>query len=187
MVCLLTLTHLRAGLSVLKRGLLLAALMACSLAWAERAPPFVVAQAVRVHDGDSAWLKPLGDAAYQQRRKWVVRLQGIDAPELCQDFGVASQQALAVRLAGQRLGVTWLGKDTYGRWLVRLRLLDDVANPDVGRWMVSKGYAWSYRFKGDAGPYESVQQAAQRQGLGLFANPKAIEPRAFRRKNGRCR
>ncbi|UFS56327.1 thermonuclease family protein [Comamonadaceae bacterium M7527] len=171
----------------LKRGLLLAALMACGFAWAERAPPFVVAQAVRVYDGDSAWLKPWGDAARQQRHKWVVRLQGIDAPELCQDFGVASQQALAVHLAGQRLGVTWLGKDTYGRWLVRLSLLDHAGNPDVGRWMVSKGYAWAYRFKGDAGPYESAQQAAQLQGLGLFANPKAVEPRAFRRKNGRCR
>ncbi len=183
----LALTHLRAGLSALKRGVLLAASVACCAAWAERTPPFVVAQAVRVYDGDSVWLKPWGEAAYQQRHKWVVRLQGIDAPELCQDFGVASQNALAVRLAGQRLGVTWLGKDIYGRWLVKLRLLDTPSKPDVGQWMVSKGYAWAYRFKGDAGPYEHVEQVAQSNGLGLFANTNAVQPRVFRRKHGSCR
>lgn len=171
----------------LKRSLLLAAWMACGQVWAERVPPFVVAQAVRVYDGDSVWLKPWGDATHLQRRKWVVRLQGIDAPELCQDFGVEARNALSARLTGQRLGVTWLDKDTYGRWLVRLHLLDDADTADVGRWMVSKGYAWAYRFKGDTGPYERVQQAAQHQGLGLFVNPRAVEPRVFRRTHGRCR
>lgn len=171
----------------LRPCLYLALCAACSLTWADQRPSFVVAQASRVHDGDSVWLKPWGEAAYQQRSKWVVRLQGIDAPELCQDFGVQSQNALAVRLAGQRLGVTWLGKDTYGRWLVKLRLLDVPGNPDVGQWMVAKGYAWSYRFKADLGPYEDAERAAQSSGIGLFARADAIPPRLFRRRHGACR
>ena len=154
---------------------------------AQPLPEFSLAQVVRVHDGDSVWLQPLGAVAKQAKAKWVVRIHGIDAPEICQDFGVQAQNALAVRLAGQRIAVTWRGQDSYGRWLASLRVLDTDDMPDVGQWMVAKGYAWSYRFKGDPGPYAQTQRLAQAQQRGLFANSLAVNPRRFRRSHGACR
>ena len=100
---------------------------------AQPLPEFSLAQVVRVHDGDSVWLQPLGAVAKQATAKWVVRIHGIDAPEICQDFGVQAQNALAVRLAGQRIAVTWRGQDSYGRWLASLRVLGTDDMPDVGQ------------------------------------------------------
>jgi micrococcal nuclease len=180
--------------------------MVCRAALALAAPPagvsastpvpdFDVAQVVRVHDGDSVWIRPWpertqGGSASAGGGRWVIRMHGIDAPEICQAFGKQSQQALAEHVSGQRLGVTWVGQDTYGRWLARLRLLDaPTSGPeaDVGRWMVSKGYAWSYRFKGDAGPYQAEQTTARRLRLGLFADAAPTNPQRFRRSHGPCR
>ena len=97
----------------------MAAVVLCSVVSvglvAQPLPELSLAQVVRVHDGDSVWLQPLGAVAKQAKAKWVVRIYGIDAPEICQDFGVQAQNALAVRLAGQRVAVTWRGQDSYGR------------------------------------------------------------------------
>ncbi|HEY6230012.1 MAG TPA: hypothetical protein VIW64_02000, partial [Pyrinomonadaceae bacterium] len=58
-------------------------------------------EVVNVHDGDTVTIVD------QNHRKFHIRLQGIDAPELKQTFGSASQQNLARLVLGKRVTVFW--------------------------------------------------------------------------------
>ena len=135
------------------------------------------ARVTRVFDGDTLWVKPLAGGRYRK-----LRLEGLDAPEICQPWGVTARDALAARVLGQTVVVHQLRRDDYGRALVRLSLRGD----DVGAWLVREGHAWSYRWQRRAGPFATEEVEARRQRRGLFSEPGAENPRAFRRRHGPC-
>lgn len=132
----------------------------------------------QVIDGDTVWVRPDGGGPPRP-----VRIQGIDAPEICQPFGRKAREALAGQVRHRRVTVTTEGRDGHDRTLGTLHL----QGRDVGEWMVSGGYAWSYRFKGDAGPYASQEAAARRARKGLWRQRDAMPPRDFRVRHGSCR
>jgi micrococcal nuclease len=130
-----------------------------------------------VSDGDTVWVQPLhGGEAYK------VRLQGIDAPEICQPWGPQARAALHAVLQGQVVEVQGHARDSYGRLLAQLSR----QGQDVGAWMVGQGYAWSYSYQHHAGVYDALQAMAQSQRLGLFADARALQPRWFRKRFGSC-
>jgi endonuclease YncB( thermonuclease family) len=53
--------------------------------------------------------------------------------------------------------------------------------------MVGRGYAWSYHFRRDRGPYAAQEAQARNSRLGLWADGRATEPREFRKRHGRCK
>jgi micrococcal nuclease len=131
-----------------------------------------------VTDGDSLWVRPAAGGAPRQ-----IRLEGIDAPEICQAFGAPARDALAAHVLHREVAVNSRVHDSYQRALGRVTL----NGQDLGAWMVGRGYAWSYRFRRDAGPY-ALQEAQARSGrLGLWAEGPAIEPREFRKRHGSCK
>lgn len=130
-----------------------------------------------VTDGDTLWVKP---ARGGQPR--VIRVQGIDAPESCQAFGGQARQALARLALNQPVQVDARGRDDYGRTLARLQL----RGRDVGGWLVANGWAWSYRFKRNPGPYQAQESQARRARAGLWSQAQPMEPRRFRRLHGSC-
>ena len=131
----------------------------------------------RVFDGDTLWVKPLAGGKYRK-----LRLDGLDAPEICQTGGAASRDALAARVLRQVVTVTVRSRDDYGRALVQLQHADD----DVGAWLVLQGHAWSYRWRYSEGRYADQQAQARDQRKGLFAAAAAEAPRAFRQRHGPC-
>ncbi|AEG94714.1 thermonuclease family protein [Ramlibacter tataouinensis] len=132
----------------------------------------------RVTDGDTLWVRPAAGG-----RPREVRLQGLDAPEICQAHGPRARAALAARLQGRRVQVRIRARDDYGRWLSRVATPDD---PDVGAWMVVQGHAWSYRFRDSRGPYAALEDRARQARRGLWAQAAPLEPREFRRRHGSC-
>lgn len=130
----------------------------------------------RVSDGDTLWVTPASGAP----RK--VRIDGIDAPESCQSGGAVAGTALRKKLLRQRVQVTTRALDDYRRELATVRL----DGQDVGAWLVERGYAWSYRYRRNPGPYLREEQQARRGARGLFADPNAINPREFRKSHGPC-
>lgn len=134
-------------------------------------------QVVRVTDGDTLWVQT---RAHEQPRK--VRLQGLDAPEICQSWGPEARSALAGLVLHQSVQLDSRARDDYGRMLARVQ----VGGMDAGRWMVAQGHAWSYGYRHRAGPYANEQEAARASRLGLWAQA-AVEPRQFRRQHGSCR
>jgi endonuclease YncB( thermonuclease family) len=131
-----------------------------------------------VTDGDSIWVRP--DSGGEARD---VRLQGIDAPEICQAFGVSARNALAAHALHRRVTVNSRARDKYERTLGRVSLNGE----DLGAWMVARGYAWSYHFHRHTGPYGVQEERARSARLGLWADGRAIEPRQFRKQHGSCR
>ena len=163
-----------------------------------------------VSDGDSVMVRPASGGAPVK-----IRLDGVDAPEICQAHGPASRQALQSRVMGRTVKVEGRRRDNYGRVLARIYWNEaDGANADkkravsqlgdgddVGQWMVRQGHAWSYRFRRDAGPYAAEESQARAARRGLFAEAQAgkpgqrvdpiepiepVQPRDFRKRHGPC-
>ncbi len=130
-----------------------------------------------VTDGDTLWVRPAGDRAPVQ-----VRMQGLDAPEICQAFGTQARDALAARVLHRTLRVSTRARDRYQRSVGSVSL----EGQDVGAWLVQRGYAWSARYRGRPGPYAEEEAQARQGRIGLWA-ASAVEPRNFRRRHGSCR
>lgn len=146
--------------------------------WAQAAPPRLLeGRVTRVSDGDTLWIAPAAGG-----KPVKVRVQGIDAPESCQPWGLQATQALAARVLHQAVRLEEGPRDDHGRRLGRLMQGDQ----DVGAQMVREGHAWSYRFRRDPGPYAAEERAARAGRRGLFADPRALPPREFRRVHGPC-
>ena len=151
------------------------ALLALSPAALARAFQGVV---THVGDGDSLWVRPDSGGTPRQ-----VRVHGIDAPEVCQAFGLPARDALAALVLHRHVAVNSRARDTYSRTLGRVSM----NGQDLGAWMVSRGYAWSYRFGRNRGPYAALEEQARRARLGLWAHGMPVEPREFRKRHGGCK
>ena len=130
-----------------------------------------------VVDGDTVRVRPLVGA-----RPVAVRLQGIDAPEICQNGGPAARDAVKRQLMHQRVWVHSQARDQFGRVLARLTLNGD----DPAARLVADGWVWSYQYRTGQGPYAAEQRQAAARRLGLFADGLPEEPSAFRKRHGAC-
>lgn len=136
------------------------------------APPTTthVWRVVGVHDGDTVTC--LDETNTQQK----VRLAEIDAPELGQDYGKVARESLAELVFGKTVTVQEEGKDRYGRWIAHMQ----VDGVDVNRRMVAGGNAWHYADYSRDQALETLQEQAQSQRLGLWAQPAPVAPWDFR-------
>jgi micrococcal nuclease len=132
-----------------------------------------------VADGDTVWVRPDtgGDAVN-------VRLDAIDAPEICQAWGPEARAALASRVLNRKVKVSPKRRDGYGRVLAHLA--DGSTDADLGGWMVASGNAWAHRYKNYKSEYGAQQARAQAARKGLFADARAQNPREFRQRHGPC-
>jgi len=151
-----------------------AVLMAATTA---QATSIFTGQVSFVTDGDTLWVRP--DAGGPPRK---LRLDGIDAPEICQPGGEAAREVLMQRVLHQQVEVTIRRDDDYGRGLARIQF----NGHDLGAQMVQAGQAWSYRWRRTLGPYAAEEAAARAAGLGLFAAGQPELPRDFRQRHGSC-
>jgi endonuclease YncB( thermonuclease family) len=131
---------------------------------------------VGVHDGDTVTCL---DEANQQQK---IRLAEIDAPEVSQDYGKVSREALAGMVFGKTIEVVDSGRDRYGRWIGHLY----VDGLDVNRQMVATGNAWHYAAYSKDQSLAVLQSQAQAQRLGLWAQPDPTPPWEYR-ANGKNR
>jgi micrococcal nuclease len=145
--------------------------------------PWALAIVTHVTDGDTVWIELGAAAPGRPSGRIKVRIEGIDAPESCQAWGLQAREALRERLLGRAVQVQLHRQDVYARWLGQLRHEGE----DVGAWMVARGHAWSYRYRHGRGPYEPEETQARTEGRGLFSQPAPIPPAAFRQSHGSCR
>lgn len=140
------------------------------------------------HDGDTfaCVTDGPGDKAF------VVRVAGIDAPEVGQAYWRVSRDALR-RLAGDGTTVTCFKVDHYGRRVCRV-VTPDGAN--VAEALIRAGLAWHYvHYINEQTPeewhsYSTAQRAAQAARRGLWNDTEPMAPwdcREARRASKRCR
>lgn len=116
-----------------------------------------------VSDGDTLWVQPARGGVPHK-----IRIDGIDAPEVCQRHGDEAREVLARHVLGQTV-------------LVSARRLDD-----YGRWLVLRGHAWSYRYRRSGGPYAAEEAQARSHRQGLWQQVRPMPPRVFRQRHGSC-
>jgi endonuclease YncB( thermonuclease family) len=132
-------------------------------------------QVVRVRDGDSLTLS--SDQVLHE-----VRLSGIDAPELRQDYGTTAKAELSALVHGRQITFRDSGQDQYHRNLVRL-YADGI---DVNCEMIRRGLAWWYRAYNDDPALEAAEREARRFRRGLWSQPNPQPPWEWRRAKGRA-
>ena len=141
-----------------------------------------------VEDGDSIKVRPAKGG-----KPVGIRIDGIDAPEICQAGGKLSRDKLQSRLLGKSVDVQVRAKGVQAGKAKSVeapqvaRVLRN--KQDQGKWLVSQGLAWSYRYRNGVSPYAKEESQARAAGLGVFsrANKKApMNPRDFRKQYGTC-
>lgn len=137
----------------------------------------VIGKVVDVHDGDT--IRVLDDAKTQYK----CRFNGIDAPELKQDFGNRSKKSLSDLVFGKIVEIQYDKIDKYGRFVCKV-LVD---GSDVNLEQVRRGMAWHYKkyeleqTPEDRKNYAEAEINARNLKLGLWAQPNPTEPGAWRR------
>ncbi len=144
--------------------------------WASGQPQPWGGRVTHVTDGDTLWVQPTRGGRPRQ-----IRLDGIDAPEICQAYGAAARDRLTQQVMGRPVRVVPRRHDDYGRLLARV----DLQGQDMGRWMVLNGHAWSHRYRRLPGLYATQEARARGRHLGLWQLP-AERPRQFRQRHGPC-
>jgi len=131
----------------------------------------------RVVDGDTLWVRTSTGA-----QPLKVRIQGIDAPEICQLGGLLARDALKLKVWGQRVTVTSGAHDQYGRTVGTVHM----QGQDIGRWMAVQGHAWVYSYRSKKAMYSTEFSQAQANQRGIFNTAAIEEPRIFRKRHGSC-
>ncbi len=136
-----------------------------------------MARVTYVTDGDTVWVRPEDGSATRK-----LRLQGIDAPEICQPGGADARAALRTLVLARRVQVRVRARDDYGRGLAQVRF----GSNDVAAMLVRGGHAWPYRWRSKPGQYAAEEAHARQARLGLFAADQPELPDAFRKRHGPC-
>jgi len=109
-------------------------------------------------------------------RQYVIRLQGIDAPEGSQPFGFVATQALTLKVGQSPVQVKWTEHDKYNRVLGHIY----VGERYINREMVADGYAWHYKEYSTDADLAAAEVAARVKRLGLWQDEHAIPPWDYR-------
>ena len=139
-------------------------------------PKLLEGAVTSVHDGDTITLSS-GGAVYH------IRLDSIDAPELAQPFGNASQSTLASAVLGKRVRVAYTKTDQYDR-IVGAVFTDSCQYVNLNQ--VSTGMAWFYKaYQCEVSAavrtqFSQAQGSAAAADLGLWAQADPEAPWFYR-------
>lgn len=133
------------------------------------------ARVVMVQDGDTV---DVADASGKRHR---IRFYGADAPEVAHDNrpaqpgGVEASAWVSERISGRMIVVEVMDHDRWGREVGRI-LID---GEDLNLALLRGGWAWAYRqylWEPFRAPYIAAEEAAGREGRGIWADPNPVAP-----------
>lgn len=141
---------------------------------------------VGVTDGDTLTLLD------SERKRYKIRLGGIDAPEDGQPFGQRSKENLSDMVFGKDVRVEWKKRDKYKRIVGKVWVQPESCPTcpmtlDAGHAQITVGLAWWYRKYAreqspvDRGAYEFSEQEARAKRVGLWSEPDPVPPWEWRR------
>ena len=132
----------------------------------------------KVHDGDSIHITPADE------KRVVIRLAGIDAPELKQPHGIASRDTLRSLILNRPAQAKCHKTDRYRRQVCVVYFNGE----DINLQMVKAGMAWHYKdyqneqSRKQQRQYSRAERNARKHQYGLWRG-ESIEPWVFRKMN----
>ena len=120
-----------------------------------------------------------GDTFVGSRDARVVRLWGIDAPELDQPWGDVSKAALIVLTHRRQLNIEPKG-DSWGRLVAIARRGKEI---DIGLELIKMGLAWhDPRYAPKAKEYVEAEADARKAKRGIWSDDKPVSPWEWRKQ-----
>lgn len=159
-----------------------AVVVGVGLSSVQSAPAPWSGKVLSVRDGDTLRVERAGSPV-------VVRLAGVDAPELAQAYGRESASWLRSRVVGRVCDIVPSGRpDRYGRIVAWVRLspadagrMPGAAPLDLSTAAVGQGCAWWYQsYAPRASELRDAQESAQSGRLGLWSLASPVPPWVWR-------
>jgi endonuclease YncB( thermonuclease family) len=129
---------------------------------------------VGVSDGDTISVMKAGRAV-------KIRLEGIDCPELRQDFGTRAKQFTSALVFGKSVQVKEYSRDRYGRMVAKV----SVGGQDVSLEIIKAGLAWQYKKYSSDPVLAEAEEWARKAKQGLWSTPNPVPPWEYRRMHRR--
>ncbi len=127
---------------------------------------------IGVYSGDSIVVK-LDDGSQIK-----VRLEGIDCPELTQEYGDSAKMATVVFCFNKKVRIEKTGVDTYGRTLAFVYVDDICLNKELLR----RGLAWHYKAYNADQELAQLELDARNAKVGIWSTDEPEAPWDYRRK-----
>ncbi|MBN1184980.1 MAG: thermonuclease family protein [Bacteroidales bacterium] len=135
-------------------------------------PDIFNAKVIGITDGDTIVVLTEN---FQQVK---IRLEGIDCPEMKQDFGTKAKQATSELCYDKRVIIHKSGTDRYGRTLAYVYIGDKCINKEL----LKLGMAWHFKRYNSDKELALLETQAREQKVGLWAQQDPIAPWDFRVK-----
>jgi micrococcal nuclease len=129
---------------------------------------------VGVSDGDTITVLKSGRAV-------KIRFEGIDCPEISQDFGKRARRFTSKMVFGKIVEIKEFSQDDYGRTVARVY----VDGQDLCLELVKAGLAWHLKKHSSDPILGRAEDQARKQKIGLWSMPSPIPPWEYRRRQGR--
>lgn len=134
----------------------------------------LVGKVIKVADGDTMTLMD------NNGKKRKVRLNGIDCPEIGQDYGDRAKEYVEKLIINKYVNVDIIGIDQYDR-ILGVVYIDDV---NINEALLENGFAWVYKYNKDE-RYNYLAEQAKAKKLNLWSNSRAIDPHEWRKQHNR--
>ncbi|MCQ2339138.1 MAG: thermonuclease family protein [Paludibacteraceae bacterium] len=126
---------------------------------------------VRIYDGDTFTILVPPDYTFN------IRIQGIDAPERRQEFGMYARLYLEALVNGMEVEIFPMELDKWGRTAARCF---NYEGKDIGLEMIKAGMAWYYGEYYKDPKYENEERVARVTQTGLWCRPNPMNPQVYR-------
>lgn len=135
---------------------------------------FLNGKITRVSDGDTVILTD------EKGTRKKIRLDGIDAPEVGQEYGDVATEFVKGNALNQIARVEVIGIDKYDRVLGVVY----VGDLNINEALLSNGLAWQYHYNKNGKYAELVAEAKQKR-LNIWSTNRSIDPYDWRKENKR--
>lgn len=126
-----------------------------------------VKQILEVIDGNTLKVSTIEDDTF------MVKLKGVDAPELTQEFGQESLNYLKQLVDTKNVLVEYSGKDRWGNRLVYVTTKN---GKNINEMMIKNGYGWVDRFFINQTSLMELQEIAKSKNIGLWNEEEPMKP-----------
>jgi len=136
----------------------------------------ITARVIGVADGDSITvLTPTN-------KQVLIRLYGIDCPEIGQAFGMKAKEFTFGLCFGMTIQYRLLGIDRFDRTVAMVFLED---GRELNLEILKAGFAWHFERYLKRQDYADAEEEARKAGVGLWADKDATPPWEWRRERRR--
>jgi endonuclease YncB( thermonuclease family) len=160
---------------VMKRFAVLTLLLMISLPLAANvlSNDMIAARVISVTDGDN--LTVIGS----DNKQALIRLHGIDCPELAQPFGENAKEFTSNLCFGKIIMYRMVGIDRFDRTIATVFLED---GKELNLAILKAGLAWRYERYAKRQDYADAEEEARRAGIGLWGDKEPMPPWEWRRE-----